>query len=437
MLNDTIYYKITNEKENHHGYQYQDGMNILDKPFELEGSCVPGGLYFATAEYILGFVEYGVYLREVQLYEDSLSVVDPTGDKMRADKIFLGKKYQLADVETIKMLVSKGAGEIERRIALKWAIVNGYYDVAKYLDDQGTSVLGVGKKVFVDTLVNGHYDVLIKLIPDITEDTNLAILYAIYHNKLDSVKYLYEKHIIKGHHNSYYDIYLACLLGHINLLEYLGKEIKTFFDQNHDILHKIASEEKILKANTSSKDSMIDYGQQIAFRAIRKHNIFEAACQNGPDIVKCLLRHGAKITMFGYGTFACAIKCNKLQVIQYLHQNGADITMFDNRILKCALLVYKNLEITEYLLENINHLAISDITKCTIFYHVCMNNWIKLAHNLCDKGYWVEFREGDIQSMKKNGFSAMVQFINNMKIVHARKMFNEFLNDIDFDDFDD
>ena len=67
---NTKYYKITNHLEKHHGYQYQDGLNILDKPFEEEGKCVPGGLYFTTIEHIPNFYSYGVYLREIFLPQD-------------------------------------------------------------------------------------------------------------------------------------------------------------------------------------------------------------------------------------------------------------------------------------------------------------------------------------------------------------------------------
>ena len=33
-LKMSIYYKITNENENHHGYQYKDGLNVLEEPFD-------------------------------------------------------------------------------------------------------------------------------------------------------------------------------------------------------------------------------------------------------------------------------------------------------------------------------------------------------------------------------------------------------------------
>ena len=95
-----IYYKITNKNENHNGFQYQDGLNILIEPFRKTRSCVPGGLYFTTIEYIHQFYHLGVNIRVVELPDedpDFLMVKDPDGDKWRANKIILGKKYSLLD----------------------------------------------------------------------------------------------------------------------------------------------------------------------------------------------------------------------------------------------------------------------------------------------------------------------------------------------------
>jgi len=97
-----MYFKITNQEECHHGYQYQTGLNILNKPFEPEGSCVEGGLYFTTLEYLDQFYDFGVWLREVRIPENAKMVKDPEGCKWRADKIILGERYSLYDVETIK-----------------------------------------------------------------------------------------------------------------------------------------------------------------------------------------------------------------------------------------------------------------------------------------------------------------------------------------------
>jgi len=100
------YYKITNEQENHHGFQYVDGLNILKEQFEVDPriSCCAGGLYFTTKEYIHNFYGFGCWVREVFLPTDNPNFVyvkDPSGDKWRANMIILGEKYPL-NFETIK-----------------------------------------------------------------------------------------------------------------------------------------------------------------------------------------------------------------------------------------------------------------------------------------------------------------------------------------------
>ena len=106
------YFKITNEQENHNGYQYVDGLNVLNMPFAEEGSCVPGGFYFTDAENILFYLSYGIYLREISLPEtdpDFKMVKDPEDDKWRANKIILGKRYNLSDISTFEYLIQQGA----------------------------------------------------------------------------------------------------------------------------------------------------------------------------------------------------------------------------------------------------------------------------------------------------------------------------------------
>ena len=100
------YYKVTNCLEIHNGYVYKDGLNILDKPFEKEGTCVKGGLYFTKLKYIDLYYGFGVNLREVTLPDsdpDFLMVKDPEGKKYRANKIILGEKYSLFDPKTYKL----------------------------------------------------------------------------------------------------------------------------------------------------------------------------------------------------------------------------------------------------------------------------------------------------------------------------------------------
>jgi hypothetical protein len=95
-----MYYKITNETENHYNYQYSNNLNILSTPFNKTGSCVPGGFYFTTKEFIHKFYDYGINIRKISLpYEDSdfQMICDPSGNKWRANKIIFDKKYSLLE----------------------------------------------------------------------------------------------------------------------------------------------------------------------------------------------------------------------------------------------------------------------------------------------------------------------------------------------------
>jgi len=89
------YYKVTNERENHHGFQYEDGLNVLKQKFNSnpKSSCVRGGFYFADENNIIHFLGYGCWVREVSIPTDAQVVLDPEGNKWRTDKIILEKKY--------------------------------------------------------------------------------------------------------------------------------------------------------------------------------------------------------------------------------------------------------------------------------------------------------------------------------------------------------
>jgi hypothetical protein len=106
-----LFFKITNAKENHNGFQYVDGLNILDKEFEENGHCVNGGLYFTDIEHIFDFLDYGIHLREIILpiNDPNFKCVKDEANKWRANMIILGKKYELSNVDTFKYLISLGA----------------------------------------------------------------------------------------------------------------------------------------------------------------------------------------------------------------------------------------------------------------------------------------------------------------------------------------
>ena len=103
-----IYYKITNKDGYYDDHQYIPGLNIADKPLEL-GYKVRGGLCFTTIEYIFKFLDDGCFLREVTLPKNCRWVHDDNRDKFWADKIILGKRYDLSDPLTFQLLSERGA----------------------------------------------------------------------------------------------------------------------------------------------------------------------------------------------------------------------------------------------------------------------------------------------------------------------------------------
>ena len=173
MNSHKLYFKVTNGKENHNGFQYNDGLNILKGKFngDPKASCVAGGLYFTDIKHIFEFLEYGIYLREVMLPTDDpdFKIVRDENNKWRANKIILGKRYNLNDVSTfeflisnghfevVKYLVSKGANiHAENDCAIRWASQNGYLEVVQFLISKGADVHAENDYAIKWASGNGH-----------------------------------------------------------------------------------------------------------------------------------------------------------------------------------------------------------------------------------------------------------------------------------------
>ena len=91
------YYKMTNINECHRELQYYDGL-VVD-PVEFndnpKASCVEGGIYFTTKKYLHRFFGYGEIVRPIKIPSDAKVVLDPMGDKYRADRLFFLPKKDM------------------------------------------------------------------------------------------------------------------------------------------------------------------------------------------------------------------------------------------------------------------------------------------------------------------------------------------------------
>jgi hypothetical protein len=211
----TIYYKITNEKENHHGYQYKDGLNVLDKPFEPTGSCVVGGLYFTTKEYIHHFLSYGCWLREITLPDDAQMVQDSGTDpvKYRADKIILGKRRHLYCKETVQECPWIFINDYYNT-GLEYACIHGHLDIAKYMVECGANNFNYGLWYACE---NGHLDIVKYMVECGAYNFNNGLENACYNGRLDIAKYM-----VGCGANVFNDgLYYACRKGHLEIQEYL------------------------------------------------------------------------------------------------------------------------------------------------------------------------------------------------------------------------
>lgn len=163
-----IYYKITNKDENHNGFQYKDGLNVLLEPFndDLTDTCCPGGFYFTSAEYILKFLSYGIYLREVTLpTNDKNFKMVADDEKYRSNMIILGKRYDLSDTNIIKYLVTMGAGlNIYDGSVLAECARMGYVGNVKSLFECGVTINYRHVAALTSSAENGHLDVVKYLV---------------------------------------------------------------------------------------------------------------------------------------------------------------------------------------------------------------------------------------------------------------------------------
>jgi len=194
-----LYFKITNAKENHHGFQYCDGLNILTEEFndDPDATCVTGGFYFTDAEHILEFLEYGIYLREITLpiHDPDFKMVQDY-NKWRANKIILGKKYNLCDVSTFKYLKDQGSS-FNNDFLLQYASKNkSHPEVIQFSILEGANIhTGNDYAVRLASKI-GHLKVVQFLVSngaDIHADNDYAVRFASRNGHLDVVKFLISK----------------------------------------------------------------------------------------------------------------------------------------------------------------------------------------------------------------------------------------------------
>lgn len=200
-MNDTTWFKITNENECHHGFQYQDGLNVLKGPFndDPNASCCAGGFYFSDITNIPKFFGYGCYLRELTLplTDPEFKIIkDPSGDKWRANKLILGKRHDLWSIDTFNMLIERGVDlSTYNNFILQCAYLHGHFDIIILLVEKGYGVI-LYNEILRTASQQKHFETVKYIIEkgaDIHTGSDIALRMAVVWGNLEMVKYLVTK----------------------------------------------------------------------------------------------------------------------------------------------------------------------------------------------------------------------------------------------------
>jgi hypothetical protein len=217
------YYKILKENETHRGFKYHDGLNIDPKPFNPNGSCKKGGIYFARKD-ILAFLYVGSWIRKVTLPEDAQIYKDPElPEKWKADKVILGPREKIT-LEVIKRLVKKGANiHADNNYALQWAAESGHLDVVKFFVEKGADIYAENDLALIRAAEGGHLDVVKFLVEkgaDIHADNNYALQWAAKNGHLEVVTFLVNNGA-NIHADNDLALRWAAESGHLEVVEFL------------------------------------------------------------------------------------------------------------------------------------------------------------------------------------------------------------------------
>jgi hypothetical protein len=90
------YLKVIDENKIHNNMIYELGINEDILPFNdnPEDSCVKGGLYFTTLEYLPKFCDYGTIVAEIKILDNSKLIKD-SDTKYRTDKFEIIKFWDM------------------------------------------------------------------------------------------------------------------------------------------------------------------------------------------------------------------------------------------------------------------------------------------------------------------------------------------------------
>lgn len=284
-INNT-FFKVTNAQEKHNGYQYHDGLNVLEEKFDSnkESTCGPGGFYFTDRDNIHKYYNYGKNLRLVSLpNNDKQFKMVAVDDKFRANKIILGPKYSLNDIKTyVKFGIKKPS--------LRDAVRGGFFAVLNNL------------------VQNNTYD---------QHEIGQALVCAASEGKIEMVKYFIENNIVFCQNAINEAFHKAVSFDHIDIARYL-------INQHHNIdIHWCNDYALRYCNNVTMLKFLLQNDANIG--ADNNYLLRQKIMDGDFEMVKCLVEHGADIHVDDNFPIKYSARHGDLNTVKLLVRYGADI----------------------------------------------------------------------------------------------------------------
>ena len=344
----TQYFKITNaEEKDSKGFQYVDGLNEWKGKFvKMNMENKNPGISFTTADQIHRYYHHGCYLRlvEVPITNPDFVMLEDNG-LFWANMVVLKDRYPLSDLGTynkfglkmidftyaasqgyfdvVKYLVENGSVIDEANCSpLKWSAHNGHLEIVKYLVENGATLCD---SAMYHAILNCHlhiieyllsrgatYDNCFGAVTEIVNKNRLDVLIYLINNKFDIARY-YGYILINASVKGIYDI-----------VKYLLDNIETMATDYNIPLDdvKIAINISLVEAAkhgcTEVVKYLIDAGADV--EAADNNALIYSARKGYMDIVKCLVEAGANVYAQSNKAIIMSAKKNHLEVIKYLLQ---------------------------------------------------------------------------------------------------------------------
>jgi len=218
------FYKILNEEETHNGLKYHNGLNEDPLPFNPNGNCEPGGIYFAKED-ILAFLGPGsTWIRQVTLPEEEPIYENPgSPKKWKAKRVILGPRRRI-NLQVIKQLVEDGANiHVDNDWPLIWAAGNGYLDIVEFLVEKGANIHIYNDEPLKLAAENNHVDVVKFLLDkgaNVYANDNYVLEWAAERGYLDIIQFLANKGL-NVYVNNNKALKVAADNGHLNIVKFL------------------------------------------------------------------------------------------------------------------------------------------------------------------------------------------------------------------------